>query len=69
MLGLNEAQLFSMMDEGSASASSRTAKNIESQGSLEPRDILIRLTNSVAKAIEANNKVIEEQLRNAGIKL
>lgn len=62
MIGLDEGTLFSIIDEGTASASGHDATSIEKQGALEPRDILIRLAASVAKAIEANNNAIEQQL-------
>jgi len=63
MIGLDESALFTIIDEGTVNPASQATRGIEKQGALEPRDILIRLATSVAKAIEANNKAIEEQLK------
>jgi len=62
MLGLSEAELFSIIDNVAGSAHA-TTDNLKRQSSVEPRDILARLAAGVAKAIEANNKAIEEQLK------
>lgn len=68
MLGLTESQLFQKIDHG-ASSSGHWGSYIKKQESLEPDDMLRRLATGVAKAIEANNIAIENQLRSAGIKL
>jgi hypothetical protein len=63
MIGLDVGRLFSIIDKVTISPPSQIAKGIGTQGSLEPRDILIRFAAGVAKAIEANNQAIEEQLK------
>jgi hypothetical protein len=68
MLGKSESQIFHDIDSGCFGISNLSS-NIKSQNNLEPDDILIKLASGVAKAIEQNNKVIESQLREAGIKI
>jgi hypothetical protein len=63
MIGLSESELLAKIDEVAANPSDYSAKNIQNQGGLQPRDILTRLASGVAKAIAANNKAIEDQLR------
>ena len=68
MLGLTERELFSTID-GEVLGAAYSAVHIKDQQALHPQDILRKLASGVAKAIEANNKAIESQLRSAGIKL
>jgi hypothetical protein len=62
MLGLDESEIFREIDAG-CFGTTHVSKNIPPQYSLIPRDILERIATGVAKAIEANNRAIEIQLR------
>ncbi len=68
MLGLNEGQLFQEIDSG-VFGIGHIAMHIDDQPTLKPHDILQLLATGVARAIDANNRAIENQLRSAGIKL
>ncbi len=68
MLGLTESQLFSKIDSGCFGIA-HLSTNIKNQQALNPDDILQKLATGVAKAIEANNMAIENQLRSHGIKV
>ena len=65
MLGLNERQIFHEIDRGCFGIA-HINMNIPNQSSLSPNDILAKLATGVAKAIEANNRAIEAQLRSHG---
>ena len=62
MLGLSESQIFSEIDRGCFGIA-HLGLNIPDQSSLSPNDMLKKLATGVAKAIEANNRAIERQLR------
>ena len=62
MLGLDESAIFREIDTGCLGIANITM-NIPPQSSLSPSDILAKLATGVAKAIEANNREIESQLR------
>ena len=66
MLGKSETQIFHDIDSGCFGISYLSA-NLKKQNNLDPEDILTKLASGVAKAIEQNNRVIESQLRDAGI--
>ena len=68
MLGMTEREIFYKIDDSCASTP-RRSKNIPDQKVLQPEDITGRIATAVAKAIAANNKVIEWQLRRAGLRL
>lgn len=68
MLGLTESQLANEIDSG-AFGIGHLGLNIGKQHALKPEDILQKLVTGVAKAIEANNRAIESQLRSKGINL
>jgi hypothetical protein len=65
MLGLNESEIFREIDTGCFGIAD-ISMNIPPQSSLSPSDILVKLATGVAKAIEANNRAIEIQLRSQG---
>ena len=62
MLGLSESEIFREIDSGCFGIG-HINMNIPNQSSLTPNDILAKLATGVAKAIEANNRAIERQLR------
>jgi hypothetical protein len=62
MLGLDESALFREIDTGCFGIAN-ISMNIPPQSSLSPSDILTKLATGIAKAIEANNREIESQLR------
>jgi hypothetical protein len=68
MLGKSESQIFHDIDCGCFGIS-HLSSNLTKQNNLEPDDILIKLAPGIAKAIEQNNRLIESQLRDAGIKI
>jgi hypothetical protein len=68
MLGLTEDELLKAIDNAVLSTPQK-AVFIKDQQGLQPSDILQRLTNSIARAIVTNNQIIEQQLRNAGIRI
>jgi hypothetical protein len=65
MLGLSESEIFGEIDRGSFGIPN-ISLSIPNQSSLTPSDILVKLATGVAKAIEANNRAIESQLRSQG---
>ena len=65
MLGLSGHQLLNEIDHGCFGMGG-LALNIPGQPVLNPDDILRKLASGVAKAIEANNRAIEQQLRSQG---
>ncbi len=66
MLGKSESQIFHDIDSGCFGIS-HLASNLRKQNNLDPDDMLAKLATGVAKAIEQNNRLIESQLRDAGI--
>lgn len=68
MVGLNESELFQNIESGYFGIG-HLSISIRSQPSLNPNDALVKLATGVAKAIEANNRRITEQLQRAGIEI
>ena len=69
MLGLREDEIVHEIDRGCLGFASESLKNIPRQDTLGPEDILAKLATGVSKAIDANNRAIERQLRSAGIEV
>ena len=66
MIGLNKQKLIDEI-QGEYGSIGHYITAIKRQDSLNPTDTLDRLVKGVVKAIEANNKAIEQQLKRLGI--
>jgi len=66
MIGLSKQKLIDEI-QGEYGSIGHYITAIKRQDSLDPADALDRLVKGVVKAIEANNKTIEQQLKRLGI--
>ena len=68
MIGISKQKLINEI-EGEYGSIGHYVTAIKRQDSLDPTDTLNKLVTGVVKAIEANNKAIEQQLNQLGIKV
>ena len=66
MIGLSEKKLIKEIESGYVGIG-HFSTAIRRQESLDPTDTLNKLVAGVVQAIEANNKAIEQQLKQLGI--
>jgi len=68
MIGMPEYEIFEVIDRA-CSELPHLFPNIPEQKALDPKYILGQIATGVAKAISANNAVIEHQLHQIGLRI